>query len=79
LYGDGKPVLLSSLKKNFRLSSKEEEERPILARLGLHAGKLAFKDMEGTSHELTAAVPKDMKALLQQLRKIFDKKTAGLR
>ncbi len=69
LYGDGKPILLSSLKKNFRLSLKDEEERPILSRLGLHAGKLVFKDISGTRYELEAPIPKDMKALLQQLRK----------
>jgi 23S rRNA pseudouridine1911/1915/1917 synthase len=69
LYGDGKAILLSSLKKNFRLSSKDEEERPILSRLALHAGKLVFKDMSGTTHVLEAPIPKDMKALLQQLKK----------
>lgn len=74
LYGNGKPVLLSGLKKNFKLSAKEEEERPILSRLALHAGKLVFKDLSGKIHELEAPVPKDMRALLQQLRKIFDKK-----
>ncbi len=70
LYGDGKPILLSSLKKKFKLSSKDEEEKPILSRLGLHAGKLIFKDMFGIIHNLEAPVPRDMKALLQQLRKI---------
>lgn len=70
LYGDGKPVLLSSLKKKFNLSKKEEEERPILSRLGLHAKKLIVKDNSGNLLELEAPIPKDMRALLQQLRKI---------
>ncbi len=74
LYGDGKAILLSSLKKKFKLSSKDEEERPILSRLGLHAGRLVFKDMAGTLHNLEAPVPKDIKALLQQLRKIYNNK-----
>ena len=74
LYGDGKPVLLSALKKNFRLSSKDEEERPILSRLALHAGKLIFNDASGIRHELESSVPKDMRALLQQLKKIYASK-----
>src|SRR5688500_7751008 len=42
LYGDGKPVLLSSLKKKFKLTKNDEEERPILARLALHSFQLKF-------------------------------------
>ena len=42
LYGDGKPILLSSLKKKFKLSKKEEEERPLLPRLALHSLRLKF-------------------------------------
>lgn len=70
LYGDGKPVLLSSFKYNYRLSKNEEEERPILSRLGLHAQRLKLTDPEGVVHELEAELPKDMRALLQQLRKL---------
>lgn len=70
LYGDGKPVLLSSIKKKFKLSTKDEEERPLLSRLALHAEKLVFTDITGTHHDLEVPIPKDMKALLQQLKKI---------
>ena len=69
VYGDGKPVLLSSFKKKFKLSLKEEEERPLVNRLGLHSNKLIFKDIQGQKHELEAPLPKDMRALLQQLKK----------
>jgi len=69
LYGDGRPVLLSSIKRNFKLSRSEEQERPILARLGLHSQSLRFTDAAGTLHTLEAEMPKDMRALLQQLRK----------
>ena len=69
LYGDDKPVFISSIKRNFKLSKAEEEERPILNRLGLHASKLAFTDEEGKEYSLEAELPKDMRALLQQLRK----------
>ncbi|HUR09778.1 MAG TPA: RNA pseudouridine synthase [Flavitalea sp.] len=70
LYGDGKPILLSSFKKAYKLSQHEEEERPILNRLALHAQRLVFIDQEGMKHTLEAPVPKDFRALLQQLRKL---------
>lgn len=70
LYGDGKPLLLSSLKKKkFKLSKDVEEERPLMARLALHAWQLSFTTLEGEKKELTAELPKDMRATLQQLTK----------
>jgi len=69
LYGDGKPFLLSSMKKKFHLSKKEETERPLLARLALHAYQLSFRDTTGNRIELEAPLHKDMRAMLQQLRK----------
>lgn len=69
LYGDASPILVSSFKRNYNLSRTEEEERPILARLGLHAEKLLFKDAKGKAYTVEAPLPKDMRALLQQLGK----------
>ena len=69
LYGDGKPILLSSFKSKFKLSKKEEEERPLLNRLALHALKLKFTDISGKIFELEAPLPKDIRATLQQLEK----------
>ncbi len=69
LYGDGQPILLSKIKRSYKLSKSEEEERPILARLALHAYLLHFIDANGEAHTLEAPLPKDMRALLQQLRK----------
>ncbi|MFM2358079.1 MAG: hypothetical protein RLY16_71 [Bacteroidota bacterium] len=69
LYGDGQPILLSKFKKNYKLSKHEEEERPILKRLALHSSRLLFTDEQGNRHELEAPLPKDMRALLQQLKK----------
>ncbi len=69
LYGDGKPVLLSSLKSKFKLSKNELEERPILNRLALHALKLTFTDVQGIRTEIEAPLPKDLRATLQQLEK----------
>ncbi|HEU4473110.1 MAG TPA: RNA pseudouridine synthase, partial [Flavisolibacter sp.] len=68
LYGDGKPVFISSIKRNYKLSKQEEAERPILARLALHAASLRF-ELEGRRYELEAALPKDLRAVLQQLEK----------
>jgi len=69
LYGDGKPVYISSLKrKKFNLSKDDEAERPILSRLALHASKLKF-ELNNKTYELEAEPPKDIRALLQQLRK----------
>ena len=69
LYGDGKPVYISSLKKNYKLSRAADEETPMLNRLALHAWKLSFTDADGNYHEFEASLPKDLKALLQQLNK----------
>ncbi|MGN6617665.1 MAG: RluA family pseudouridine synthase [Ilyomonas sp.] len=69
LYGNGEPVYLSSLKRNYHLSKKEEAERPVLSRLALHAALLKFTLFE-KEYEFEAPLPKDLRALLQQLRKL---------
>ena len=70
LYGHGKPVFISSLKKKkFKLAKDDLEERPIMSRLALHAAKLSFTDPQGYKYELEAPMPKDFRALLQQLTK----------
>lgn len=68
IYGDAKPVLLSSLKKNFKLAKSADEERPVLSRLALHSFRLKF-ELRGETFELEAVLPKDLRAVLQQLRK----------
>jgi 23S rRNA pseudouridine1911/1915/1917 synthase len=68
LYGDGKPFFVSSLKRNYK-HAEFEEEKPILSRLALHAAKLAFKDQLGKTFILEAEMPKDLRALLSQMRK----------
>ena len=69
IYGDPKPILLSSFKKKFKLSKHDEEERPMLSRLALHSHKFKFKAQDGKEYDLKAELPKDMRALLQQLKK----------
>jgi 23S rRNA pseudouridine955/2504/2580 synthase/23S rRNA pseudouridine1911/1915/1917 synthase len=68
LYGDGLPVLLSSFKKKFNLSTKDEEEKPLLNRLALHSHQLSFS-LHGQQYLIEAEVPKELRALLIQLRK----------
>ncbi len=70
LYGDGKPILLSSIKKKFKLSKNDEEERPMISRLALHSYKLIFKNNKGERIEITAEAPKQFRALMAQLKKI---------
>ncbi|XZF16693.1 RluA family pseudouridine synthase [Chitinophagaceae bacterium MMS25-I14] len=69
LYGDGKPFLLSSIKRKYRLSEKEEEERPLLNRLALHAYRLGFVKEDGKEVIAEAPLPKDIAACVNQLNK----------
>jgi 23S rRNA pseudouridine1911/1915/1917 synthase len=68
VYGDGKPVFISQIKTKFNLA-KDTEERPILARLALHASELEIKGLDNTLLNLKAPLPKDLRAVLQQLAK----------
>jgi 23S rRNA pseudouridine955/2504/2580 synthase/23S rRNA pseudouridine1911/1915/1917 synthase len=74
LYGDGKPVLVSSLRKKFKLAKNVEEERPILSRLALHAHRLCFTDNNGQLQKIEAPLPKDLTATIAQLKKSQGKK-----
>jgi len=67
LYGYNKPFFLSEIKKKYK---KKEEERPIIERTALHSNKIEFiyKDK---IYSFSSSIPKDMKALLYQLRKIY--------
>ena len=70
LYGDGKPVLLSNLKKKFKLSKHDEAERPMIGRLALHAYQLNFETSAGELIKLEAPIPKTFRALMIQLKKL---------
>jgi 23S rRNA pseudouridine1911/1915/1917 synthase len=69
LYGDGKPVFLSQIKRNFRLGQSFEEERPLLNRLALHAASLSFTGVNNEPFAFEAPLPRDLKATLNQLNK----------
>ncbi|SFE89414.1 RluA family pseudouridine synthase [Thermoflexibacter ruber] len=65
-YG-GKMLFLSEIKRGFNLK-KDTEEQPLISRVALHAYSLAFKDLNDEIISATAPYPKDMNALLKQLR-----------
>jgi 23S rRNA pseudouridine1911/1915/1917 synthase len=63
------PLLLSLLKRDYR-PTRGEDERPLIARLTLHAEKLRFKDLAETQIEIIAPLPKDFRATINQLSKL---------
>ncbi len=69
LYGDGKQLFISEIKRGYKLSQREDEERPILSRLALHAAQLKFTGMNDEEYNLEAPLPKDLRATLNQLGK----------
>ena len=73
LYGDGKPIFVSSLKRNYKHSGFEEDEIPILSRLALHSAQISFTDQFGEAFTIAAEMPKDLRALLSQMNKNLKK------
>jgi RluA family pseudouridine synthase len=65
MYGTGKPVMLSEIKRNWH--GDPYDEKPLLARLGLHAAELALPK---ESLSLNAPLPRDMTALINQIKKM---------
>ena len=67
LYG-GKPLWLSRLKSDYRLKPGREE-RPLLARVALHAEQLKLNHpVTNEPVTITSPLPKDMKVALKYLR-----------
>lgn len=66
-YG-GAPAYLSELKKRFNMK-KDEDERPMIQRVALHAYAISFQHLNGTKLEATAPYPKDFAVLVKQLKK----------
>ncbi|MEH0153987.1 RNA pseudouridine synthase [Limibacter armeniacum] len=65
-YG-GKMAYLSQIKRKFNLKKGTEEE-PLIKRVALHAYEITFKDIDGSEVNAIADYPKDIRALLTQLR-----------
>ena len=67
LYG-GRPLLLSRLKKDFRLKPGREE-RPLISHVALHAEQLELPHpVTGEPVTITAPWPKDLKVAVKYLR-----------
>ncbi len=69
VYGSGKPFYLSFIKKNYHVGKFQEEEKPLMSRMALHASSLSFTDKNGQRLTIEAPLPKDFQAVLNQLRK----------
>lgn len=68
IYGSSDPIFLSQFKKNYK--PKGKEEKPVIARLPLHALRLSFKEpAEGKTLVIEAPLPKDFNRMLKYLRK----------
>ncbi len=67
LYGGGDAFYLSAIKSGYR---PKEEEKPLLKRTALHAGKISFiHPKSGERVTFESEFPKDMKIVLNYLRK----------
>ncbi len=65
---DGKPLLLSRLKRDYRLKPGRTE-RPLLARVALHAEELTLvHPITRATMTFTAPLPKDLRVALKYLR-----------
>jgi 23S rRNA pseudouridine1911/1915/1917 synthase len=70
IYGRRDGFLLSEIKRKKYKSGKDQEERPLISRVILHARKLEFKHPT-TNETMTfeAELPKDFRAVVNQLDK----------
>ncbi|MEM8523503.1 MAG: RluA family pseudouridine synthase [Bacteroidota bacterium] len=70
MYANNEAFFLSEIKKRSYKTGKYEEERPLMNRLTLHACRLSIQHPK-TQEKLIfeAPLPKDFRAMLQQLRK----------
>jgi 23S rRNA pseudouridine1911/1915/1917 synthase len=70
LYGGAERIMLSTYKPGYKPSTRHEE-RPLIARLTLHAARIAFDHPAGTGRvTYESPVPKDLKATITQLRRL---------
>ena len=67
--GQPAALLLSTFKRDYR-PTRGEAERPLIARLTLHAHRLAFTDAGGERVTIESELPKDFRATLNQLRRV---------
>lgn len=68
LYGDGKPLLLSAIKRKWK--GDPFDEKPLIARTALHALRVEFAHPEGgAAMRFEAPFPRDLRAAITQLGK----------
>jgi 23S rRNA pseudouridine1911/1915/1917 synthase len=60
------PIFLSHFKRDYRFKNSHEE-RPLIARLTLHAHRLQFENLNAESIVIESPLPKDFRATLTQL------------
>jgi len=69
-YGGGRRFMLSSHKPGYR-PNRSHDERPLIARLTLHAMRLSFDHPSGAGRiTFEALPPKDLRATIAQLRRL---------
>ncbi len=70
VYGRQEAFFLSTLKLRKYKRSRDEEERPLMSRTSLHSSRLSL-DHPSTGERMTweAPLPKDFRALVNQMRK----------
>lgn len=61
-------LFLSQFKRGYR-PARGQEERPLIARLTLHAQRLTFRHPDGRELTITAPLPKDFHAVVNQLQR----------
>ena len=71
MYGNRNKYFVSELKRGRYKLKKGETELPIISRPTLHAFKLSFVDQSGENISVEAPLPKDMKAVINLLRKNY--------
>lgn len=74
LYGTSGVVFLSWIKPNYK-EKRFEDEKPLLSRHGLHSWKLEIPGFSNIPKEFEAPLPKDMRAVINQLTKESKKET----
>jgi 23S rRNA-/tRNA-specific pseudouridylate synthase len=68
-YGVSDPIMLSGLKRNYKIK-KSEDEKPLISRLTLHAQSLTLTlPSSGIGKTFEASIPKDFELTLKQLKK----------
>jgi RluA family pseudouridine synthase len=73
LYGDGKPLFLSTIKRRWKGDARTE--RPLMQRVAVHAWSVDLSHpADGQPIRFEAQYPKDFRALISQLVKLQAKK-----